>query len=173
MTYSEYINSDTWKRLRARRIAYDGGRCLLCGQDAPPLDVHHLRYPDEWGKEDLEHDLVTLCRACHERLHRVKRDYTPRVLDLLDGYREAHRRQNERITERYYTVGSEILADAVEEWIGDRRGSRLWAWQHIVAATLELPLHVSQIPLPRPATGERMPLTQRVARLLKRKRGKR
>ena len=71
--YREYLKSDEWKRKRNRRIEIDGNRCQCCGCRGTmrnPLDVHHLTYHSIYH-EDVDKDLVTLCRSCHQGMHSV------------------------------------------------------------------------------------------------------
>lgn len=65
--YTAYINSPAWRAIRARAIFRDGAQCRLCGS-RQKLEVHHLTYI-RFGGEELPGDLITLCEACHERLH--------------------------------------------------------------------------------------------------------
>jgi hypothetical protein len=47
----------------------DGYQCRICGElEAAKLLVHHRR-----GNANGMADLITLCRACHERIHRTWR----------------------------------------------------------------------------------------------------
>jgi 5-methylcytosine-specific restriction endonuclease McrA len=63
--YHAYIRSFRWKR-KADHIRHkDGYRCRDCDQGG--WEVHHLTY-DRLGFE-LDSDLVTLCRSCHEARH--------------------------------------------------------------------------------------------------------
>lgn len=64
----------SWKAKRQQRLELDGCRCRTCGHDGAiwPLTVHHVSY-DRWGDEDVEHDLITLCAACHWAIEESKR----------------------------------------------------------------------------------------------------
>jgi hypothetical protein len=42
------------------------GPCLICNMKA--TDVHHLKSRGSFG-DDVEHNLVGLCRACHTLIH--------------------------------------------------------------------------------------------------------
>lgn len=65
--YASYLASQHWQFTKEKRIRIDGGKCYFCGtQEA--LAVHHLHY-DNIGREDVENDLVTVCRSCHRKLH--------------------------------------------------------------------------------------------------------
>lgn len=71
--YKEYLRSDTWQRLRSKRLAIDEYRCQRCGTPYGPLQVHHLAYPDILGTEDPYMDLITLCASCHEQIEHNKK----------------------------------------------------------------------------------------------------
>jgi hypothetical protein len=64
--YLAYLETDTWKIIRAQRLAIDNSECVLCGEKAD--HVHHRRYPKRLGSETVL-DLVSLCSNCHERHH--------------------------------------------------------------------------------------------------------
>jgi 5-methylcytosine-specific restriction endonuclease McrA len=55
----------TMRRLVLER---DGWRCQKCGSFRN-LDVHHMRRRSAFG-DDAEANLITLCRECHQTLHR-------------------------------------------------------------------------------------------------------
>jgi 5-methylcytosine-specific restriction endonuclease McrA len=56
-------------RLRKEILARDNWRCQARGCFRN-LDVHHLRQRSALGA-DTEANLITLCRDCHEALHRT------------------------------------------------------------------------------------------------------
>ena len=66
IAYREYLSSPHWHRLRERRLREDFHSCTRCSAQSS-LQVHHLTY-DRLGCERLT-DLVTLCRACHQKEH--------------------------------------------------------------------------------------------------------
>lgn len=70
ITYDDYLNTDVWRELRNQRLKLDHYRCDQCGTGIN-VTVHHLRYPDIWGAESIEDDLVTLCASCHARVHQT------------------------------------------------------------------------------------------------------
>ncbi len=57
----------SYESLRLRR---DGWRCQSCGSMSN-LDVHHREFRSHSGA-DAEENLITLCAACHARVHRAK-----------------------------------------------------------------------------------------------------
>ena len=64
-TYEDYLASDRW-RTTAR--LYKKLRCYCCGLERS-LQVHHRSYQN-LGREKAD-DLVTVCRSCHQRIHRL------------------------------------------------------------------------------------------------------
>jgi 5-methylcytosine-specific restriction endonuclease McrA len=54
--------------LRRVVLERDGWRCQKCGSFRN-LDVHHMRRRSALG-DDVEANLITLCRECHQTLHR-------------------------------------------------------------------------------------------------------
>ena len=66
MEYSDYLNTDWWKSISAKRKEYDKGKCIDCGSSMQ-LNAHHINY-DRLGRENLD-DLITLCESCHHTRH--------------------------------------------------------------------------------------------------------
>ena len=72
-SYSEKLRDPRWQKLRLKVMERDGFKCLACGDDKSPLNVHHLIYLDNPWESPIE-ALETLCEICHkEREDRQKR----------------------------------------------------------------------------------------------------
>ena len=56
-----------YAQIRRQVLIRDGWRCQRCGA-ATHLQVHHLRFRSACGS-DCEGNLVTLCAACHRKIH--------------------------------------------------------------------------------------------------------
>lgn len=69
MNESDYLLTEVWAELRRKRLEKDFFRCAICGT-AQNVIVHHIRYPDIWGTEDVDDDLITLCDRCHAEAHK-------------------------------------------------------------------------------------------------------
>ena len=69
LDYNEYLNSPEWRKKRAQRISIDNGICQMC-LSAPAEEVHHLNYYNI-GEEDVLTDLVSVCHACHCKIHNL------------------------------------------------------------------------------------------------------
>jgi len=67
----DYLQTDVWREIRDKRLLKDSFRCRMCGS-AINVVVHHIRYPLIWGTEDIDNDLITLCRICHNKIHAPK-----------------------------------------------------------------------------------------------------
>jgi 5-methylcytosine-specific restriction endonuclease McrA len=57
-----------YDNLRQQILRRDGWRCQSCGT-VSNLEVHHREFRSHSGA-DTEENLITLCTACHSRLHR-------------------------------------------------------------------------------------------------------
>lgn len=70
--YERYIRSEAWKQKAAERMSIDDYKCVMCGRPAAccrrSLQVHHISYKN-LGHENALTDLVTLCGACHRKIH--------------------------------------------------------------------------------------------------------
>lgn len=69
MNEHDYMGlSNVWAKLRREKLRANPV-CEHC-QSGINVQVHHIRYPDVWGEEQME-DLMTLCDECHKGIHRV------------------------------------------------------------------------------------------------------
>ena len=68
--YDFYIHSKKWQQKRVERLRLDDFKCKRCGS-AKNVQVHHTNYK-RVGMEDVDNDLVTLCRKCHAEIHGVE-----------------------------------------------------------------------------------------------------
>lgn len=64
----DYLQTEVWRELRNERLKKDMFQCQMCGK-ATNVVVHHLQYPKIWGTENVDMDLITLCRECHDKVH--------------------------------------------------------------------------------------------------------
>ena len=69
MGLDDYLTTNVWQKLRLARLKKDHYRCHECGTGIN-VSVHHIHYPEIWGEEDIENDLVTLCDKCHAEVHK-------------------------------------------------------------------------------------------------------
>jgi 5-methylcytosine-specific restriction endonuclease McrA len=58
----------SYERLRQQILRRDGWRCQSCGTMSN-LEVHHREFRSHSGANS-EENLITLCAACHARVHR-------------------------------------------------------------------------------------------------------
>jgi hypothetical protein len=72
--YNAYLNSPDWNKLRNLVLERDNRLCQGC-LVAPAEIVHHLTYNDVFY--ELAFQLVSLCRACHEKIHAAGGAYEP------------------------------------------------------------------------------------------------
>lgn len=64
--YAKYLESATWKKIRAAALKRDEHTCRACKLRATV--VHHVRYPTKLGEERMEW-LYSLCATCHDGIH--------------------------------------------------------------------------------------------------------
>jgi 5-methylcytosine-specific restriction endonuclease McrA len=57
----------SYASLRQQILRRDGWRCQSCGTMSN-LEVHHKKFCSHSGA-DSEENLITLCTACHARVH--------------------------------------------------------------------------------------------------------
>jgi hypothetical protein len=63
----EYLRSDDWRQ-KSTIILNRDKICFIC-EKVPATDTHHLTY-ERLGVENLETDLIGICRKCHNRIHK-------------------------------------------------------------------------------------------------------
>lgn len=108
--YANYIDNDeNWQKKRIERMRIDDYTCQGCGSKgctANPLQVHHLTYNNIY-KEDVEKDLVTLCRSCHMTVHHMMNRITD-VKNDRHGWKDTltistvvYDRNRQKIAEQY------------------------------------------------------------------------
>ena len=69
--YIEYLKSNEWKERRKHLMEQADWICSKCGKKATQL--HHISY-DNIGEEELDDDVIALCKDCHDEIH-GKGDY--------------------------------------------------------------------------------------------------
>lgn len=76
--------------VRSAVFEADGNRCRFCGRESDSLSIHHVRYRSEMSAEvngvSFMHErqnLLTLCSACHTRVHSDKERYQRLALGIL------------------------------------------------------------------------------------------
>lgn len=68
--------SKEWKRKRQQILRRDGYECRECrryGRRRDAVEVHHIKPVDEYPEMAfLSSNLVSLCHACHNKMHPEK-----------------------------------------------------------------------------------------------------
>jgi len=88
--------------LREAVLERDGYRCRVCdasGRDRCSIIVHH-RQP---GKSVL-HSMISLCPACHAKVHRTKAVLSRMPPLLLELWRELHPKVRKGMSKRCWTT---------------------------------------------------------------------
>ena len=67
------LDLTSYETLRQEVLLRDAWRCQSCGAMSN-LEVHHREFRSHSG-DDSEDNLITLCRACHARVHEGKRAF--------------------------------------------------------------------------------------------------
>jgi len=70
--YREYLNSNEWKILRAKKLKKSKKyRCAIC-KATKELNIHHLFYRPNLADTELS-DLRILCHRCHKLIHELEK----------------------------------------------------------------------------------------------------
>lgn len=64
--YSEYLQSERWRALRARLITERGTLCEVCHKQ-PHYSLHHNTYARLFNETD--EDVTLVCKECHTEIH--------------------------------------------------------------------------------------------------------
>lgn len=89
--YSEKLRDPRWQKMRLKVMERDEFRCVICGDDASTLNVHHRWY--EGGREPWDYpveSLVTLCESCHEQEGNNRRWAEEKLLAVIKQKYFAH-----------------------------------------------------------------------------------
>ncbi len=78
--YLAYIRSPEWELKRQQTFRLFGRRCFKC-RSASNLHIHHKTYA-RFKQENVETDLIPLCKPCHKALHHFCKR---RNLSVLEG----------------------------------------------------------------------------------------
>lgn len=65
--YALYLRTPYWQERRRRILKRANYKCEWC-RKSKPLDVHHTTYV-RMPFQELDSDLVAVCRTCHKKLH--------------------------------------------------------------------------------------------------------
>lgn len=80
MTYSQKLKDPRWQKKRLNILNRDNFSCRFCGDDKTELHVHHKSYyGNPW--EQVNDELVTLCKYCHMDLKHI--DYDVDILKSM------------------------------------------------------------------------------------------
>lgn len=67
--YEDYLKTKEWRDKKTKRLVFDNWECGICHDNlSSGYETHHINY-SRLGNEDIEHDLISLCRKCHETFH--------------------------------------------------------------------------------------------------------
>lgn len=74
--FTDFYNSTRWKKARYMRLQIDNGLCQVCkgrGLITIADTVHHIvEVKEDWEKRLEMENLVSLCKACHNEIHKNK-----------------------------------------------------------------------------------------------------
>jgi len=73
----------SYEHLRQQILRRDGWRCQSCGT-VSNLEAHHKQFRSQAGV-DTEENLITLCAACHDRVHSLRAKKLSRNGETNDG----------------------------------------------------------------------------------------
>ena len=59
------------ENLRIATLLRDGYQCTQCEKKNIQLDAHHIIWKEDGGKDTIQ-NLITLCKSCHDKVHRGK-----------------------------------------------------------------------------------------------------
>ena len=100
--YYNYINSKEWAAKRTQRLNLDNYKCQKCGETRN-LEVHHLNYI-RFGNENINTDLITLCRECHRQIELQKGETLQEKQERQDALRKEYEERLERVKEEQLQI---------------------------------------------------------------------
>lgn len=106
--YGKYLNSPHWLETKQERKKLDGYTCSIC-KTRDNLQVHHKTY-ERIGNEDVGKDLITLCRECHEEIHRIIDNCKIEINSNARWYRNAVRNACEQSSKEYIDKQAGVIS---------------------------------------------------------------
>jgi 5-methylcytosine-specific restriction endonuclease McrA len=70
--YHKYLLTDEWFRIRNAVLIRDKHKCVKCGAKTN-LTVHHTDYMFIYEEHRDLSLLITLCKECHKKIHRLSK----------------------------------------------------------------------------------------------------
>ena len=109
--YENYLNSDGWRKKRQERLEIDHHECQTCTSQED-VEVHHRHY-NALGNQNVETDLITLCRLCHNAITDVirRRRYTHKDITITIVEEADNRRQNNGVDRKTIQINFNSSAD--------------------------------------------------------------
>src|SRR6266568_5107066 len=98
------------ENLRVACLMRDGYTCQHCGKRSVRLEAHHIVFRENGGKETLS-NLLTLCEACHHKLHEGK--ISLKVTGVSGHLDQVAQRTMQGKTYLYATLGGAISLSTV------------------------------------------------------------
>lgn len=68
--YQDFLQSSYWKEISKKVKKRDNNCCTICGSSSY-LNVHHKTYSHHFSEHNHLGDLITLCRNCHRKIHKL------------------------------------------------------------------------------------------------------
>lgn len=69
-SYFTFLRSKYWTYIKKRVLKRDKNACKKCGTKVR-LQVHHKTYIHHFEEHKHLGDLITLCRNCHKKEHKI------------------------------------------------------------------------------------------------------
>ncbi len=83
-----FLRSERWKNIRTEALAKQRFKCLICNDSSYYNDGHHIVYQESvWDTNP--HDIIILCRPCHNLVHALlgmptsRSEYLPQMRNLV------------------------------------------------------------------------------------------
>ena len=72
------------ENIRKAIILRDGCKCMECGKSKCKLEVHHIK-PKRLNGFNTASNLITLCKACHQKTKNKEEQYMQHYFDMLNS----------------------------------------------------------------------------------------
>lgn len=118
--YEIYLQSDTWKEVRQRRLELDNYQCVCCC-GTENLRVHHMTYARVGGNE-YDYDLITLCDDCHRKLHEMQDAEKPVFDSIMKSFKSECTDAIKPIVVKYYHLIQLSYAKILYDLCGKHKG---------------------------------------------------
>ena len=95
MEYKQYLTTEKWAKTKSKVFNLQSKRCAVCRKGV--VDVHHKTYKRIFS-ENVEIDLVPLCRFHHFEIHKFAKEKKIPIFQATNQYIKKHKQKRKNLS---------------------------------------------------------------------------